>query len=158
MLLRHGPTARAARGLDAWEMLYLNDVFIRRPASHRLRHVHHRTIFLDTHNFDGNRNSLSSENGRVQNLRVLHEGEEDMSTSRLTQGAVARGVSKRPPTSVLILQWKTLSVPQAPLTYSTAHQLFSIVAQSWLKLHGVGDCLFSELFNMLNTAFILVPN
>lgn len=68
------------------------------------------------------------------------------------------GVSKRPPTSVLILQWKTLSVPQAPLTYSTAHQLFSIVAQSWLKLHGVGDCLFSKLFNMLNTAFILVPN
>lgn len=162
MRLGQGQTVGAARGRDAWEMLYLNDVFIRRPALHRLRHAHHRTIFLDTHNLDGNRNSLSSEDGRVQNLRVLTGEKRACQQASLPRerwhGRGGGSASCLLPRCLFCNGKHCLSHGPSHAQHSTAHQCFPIAAQPWLRLHGVGDCLVPELFSMLNTAFILVPN
>jgi hypothetical protein len=55
---------------------YLHNIFIGRPAFHRLQHIHHRSIFLNPHDLDGNRDGLPSENGGVQNFCVLNKKEE----------------------------------------------------------------------------------
>lgn len=77
---------------------YLNDVFIGRLAFHRLRHIDHRTVLLDPHDFDRNRNRLSGENGGVQNLGVLNRRGEGSGQQARTTGARGTGVSTKLPT------------------------------------------------------------
>lgn len=70
---------------------YLDDVLVDRPALHGLQHVDHRAVLLNAHHPDGHRDGLSSDDGRVQDLRVLH-GREGGTCQQAGAPAAAGGV------------------------------------------------------------------
>lgn len=70
---------------------YLDDVLVDRPALQGLQHVHHRAVLLNAHHPDGHRDGLSSDDGRVQDLRVLH-GREGGTCQQAGAPAAAGGV------------------------------------------------------------------
>lgn len=146
---------------------YLDDVLVDRTALHGLQHVHHRAVLLNAHHPDGHRDGLSSDDGRVQDLRVLH-GREGGTCQQAGTPAAAGGVpnpalhpdtcsAPQPSASTLpaptlpapTLSAPTLSAPAAHL--AQARELFSI---SGLEAQGASGGLISTAA----TTFVLASN
>lgn len=141
---------------------YLDDVLVDRPALQGLQHVHHRAVLLNAHHPDGHRDGLSSDDGRVQDLRVLH-GREGGTCQQAGAPAAAGGVpnpalhpdtcsAPQPSASTLsapTLPAPTLSAPAAHL--AQARELFSI---SGLEAQGASGGLISTAA----TTFVLASN
>lgn len=141
---------------------YLDDVLVDRPALHGLQHVDHRAVLLNAHHPDGHRDGLSSDDGRVQDLRVLH-GREGGTCQQAGAPAAAGGVPNpalhpdtcsAPQPSASTLPAPTLSAPtlSAPAVHlAQARELFSI---SGLEAQGASGGLISTAA----TTFVLASN